>query len=380
MSETDLLISRIGRLGSICLNRPKALNSLTLGMVRGFARALDEFGLDADIHAVLVTGEGERGLCAGGDIRALYDLPAAERDSFKAFWREEYELNARIASFPKPYVAVMDGVVMGGGVGVSAHGNRRVATERTRLAMPETGIGFIPDVGGSWLLTRDGGAGVYMALSGAGVTAADAIHLGLADLIINSGDIARLRQSLAEIGGAEDVDLVLSDLVLSDVARAPNEGVLERHKPLLDAAMAHDRVEDIIAALEGCDCEFTRRAARELGQKSPTSLRLTHELLKRASRSESLQSCLVNEFRAACRLLRSHDLFEGVRAAIVDKDRSPRWSPATLAQVEDETIAAMLRGDGEAEPVFRPWPAAAWRGWRARLETDGASRMDERAQ
>ena len=208
MSETDLLISRIGHLGSIRLNRPKALNSLTLGMVRGFARALDEFGLDADIHAVLVTGEGERGLCAGGDIRALYDLPAAERDSFKAFWREEYELNARIASFPKPYVAVMDGVVMGGGVGVSAHGNRRVATERTRLAMPETGIGFIPDVGGSWLLTRDGGAGVYMALSGASVTAADAIHVGLADLVINSGDIARLLQESGGIGGVESVEVV----------------------------------------------------------------------------------------------------------------------------------------------------------------------------
>ena len=122
--------------------------------------------------------------------------------------------------------------------------------------------------------------------------------------------------------------------------------------------MAHDRVEDIIAALDGCDCEFARRAARELEQKSPTSLRLTHELLKRASRAESLQSCLVNEFRAACRLLHSHDLFEGIRAAIVDKDRRPRWSPATLAQVEDETIAAMLRGDGEAEPAF---PAVAGR-------------------
>jgi len=375
MSEADLLISRIGHLGSIRLNRPKALNSLTLGMVRIFARALDEFGLDASIHAVLVTGEGERGLCAGGDIRALYDLPGAERDSFKAFWREEYELNARIASFPKPYVAVMDGVVMGGGVGISAHGNRRVATERTHLAMPETGIGFIPDVGGSWLLTRDGGAGLYMALSGAGVTAADVIHVGVADLMIDSDDIPRLRQTLAGIGGAEDVDLVLSDL-----ARAPNEGVLERHKPLLDAAIMHDRVEDIIAALNGCDCEFARRAARELEQKSPTSLRLTHELLKRASRSESLQNCLVNEFRVACCLLRSHDLFEGIRAAIVDKDRRPRWSPATLAQVQHETIAAMLRGDGEAEPVFRPWPAGAWCGWRDRLQADSASRMDERAQ
>ena len=359
MSETELLISRAGHLGSIRLNRPKALNSLTLGMVRGFTRALDEFGLDASIHAVLVTGEGERGLCAGGDIRVLYDLPGAERDSFKAFWREEYELNARIASFPKPYVAVMDGVVMGGGVGVSAHGNRRVATERTRLAMPETGIGFIPDVGGSWLLTRDAGAGVYMALSGASVTAADAIRLGLADLMINSGDIARLRQGLERIESVEDVDLVLSHL-----ARAPGEGALERHKRLLDAAMARDRVEDILAALDGCDSEFARGAVNELKQKSPTSLRLTHELLKRASRFESLQSCLLDEFHVACHLLHSHDLFEGIRAAIVDKDRRPQWSPATLARVEDETIAAMPRGDGEAEPAFRPWPAAAWRGWR----------------
>jgi enoyl-CoA hydratase len=375
MSETDLLIARIGHLGSIRLNRPKALNSLTLGMVRGFASALDEFGLDADIHAVLVTGEGERGLCAGGDIRALYDLKGAERDSFKAFWREEYELNARIASFPKPYVAVMDGVVMGGGVGVSAHGNRRVATERTRLAMPETGIGFIPDVGGSWLLTRDGGAGVYMALAGVNVSAADAIHVGLADLLIDSGDIPRLRRSLAEIDRAEDVDLVLSDL-----ARAPNEGVFVKQGRLLDAAMAHDRVEDIIAALDACDCEFARRAAREIEQKSPTSLRLTHELLKRALRADSLQYCLVNEFRVACRLLHSHDLYEGIRAAIVDKDRKPRWSPATLAQVDDETVAAMLRGDGEAEPAFPAWPAAPWRGWRNRLETDEASRMRERAQ
>ena len=375
MSDTDLLISRIGHLGSIRLNRPKALNSLTLGMVRGFAHALDEFGTDPSIYAVLVTGEGERGLCAGGDIRVLYDLPVAERNSFKAFWREEYELNARIASFPKPYVAVMDGLVMGGGVGVSAHGNRRVATERTRLAMPETGIGFIPDVGGSWLLTRDAGAGVYMALSGASVTAADAIHVGLADLMVSSGDIARLRQDLGRIESVDDVDLVLSDL-----ARAPDEGLLAKHKPLLDAAMAHDRVEDIIAALDGCGSEFARRAARELEQKSPTSLRLTHELLKRASRSESLQSCLLDEFRVACHLLRSHDLFEGIRAAIVDKDHRPRWSPATLARVEDETIAAMPRGEGEAEPAFRPWPAAAWRSWRARLEIDGGSRKQERAQ
>ncbi|MGA8170139.1 MAG: 3-hydroxyisobutyryl-CoA hydrolase [Methylocystis sp.] len=362
MSETELLISRIGHLGSIRLNRPKALNSLTFGMVRSFSRALDSFGLDPGVHAVLVTGEGERGLCAGGDIRALYDLRGAERDAFKAFWREEYELNARIASFPKPYVVVMDGVVMGGGVGISAHGNRRVATERTRLAMPETGIGFIPDVGGSWLLTRDGGAGVYMALSGASVTAADAIHVDLADLLIDSSDIPRLRDDLGRIERVEDVDKVLSSLT-----RAPGEGALARHKPLLDVAMAQDRVEDIIAALEADGSDFARHAASEIARKSPTSLRLTHELLKRASRADDLQSCLVNEFRVARRLLQSHDLFEGIRAAIIDKDREPRWSPATLAQVEDETIAAMLRGNGDAEPAFHPWPVSARQGERASL-------------
>jgi enoyl-CoA hydratase len=375
MNETDLLVSRVGHLGSIRLNRPKALNSLTFDMARGFSHALDEFGLDTNICAVLVTGEGERGLCAGGDIRELHDLQGIERDAFKAFWREEYELNARIASFPKPYVAVMDGIVMGGGVGISAHGNRRVATERTRLAMPETGIGFIPDVGGSWLLTRDGGAGVYMALSGVSVTGADAIHVGLADLLIDSGDIPQLRQSLEEIDSIEDVDLALSSL-----ARTPGEGVLEKQEALLGAVMFRDRVEDIIGALVAERSEFARQAAGEIGRKSPTSLRLTHELLKRALSADSLQSCLVNEFRVACRLLGSHDLVEGIRAAIIDKDRSPRWFPATLAQVEDETIAAMLQGTGDIEPAFRPWPAAAWRDWRGRPGEGFAARQAERAR
>jgi len=375
MSETDLLVSRVGHLGSIRLNRPKALNSLTIGMVRGFARALDEFGLDRNICVVLVTGEGERGLCAGGDIRPLHDLQGVERDAFKTFWREEYALNARIASFPKPYVAVMDGVVMGGGVGISAHGNRRVATERARLAMPETGIGFIPDVGGSWLLTRDGGAGVYLALSGVSATGADAIHVGLADLSIDSSDIPRLRRSLEGIESVEDVDLVLSSL-----ARPPGESVLEKHKALLDAVMYYDRVEDVIDALVAERSEFARQAASEIGRKSPTSLRLTHELLKRASSADSLQICLVNEFRVACRLLGSHDLVEGVRAAIIDKDRSPRWSPATLAQVEDEAIAATLQGSGDIGPAFRPWPAAAWGDWRGRPGEGLPARQAERAR
>jgi len=355
MSDEELLVSRAGRLGLIRLNRPAALNSLTLGMVRRFARGLDDFGVDEEICAVLVTGAGERGLCAGGDIRGLYEHRGAALNPYKEFWREEYRLNARIASFPKPYVVVMDGVVMGGGVGISAHGNRRIVTERTRLAMPETGIGFIPDVGGSWLLTRDGGAGIYMALSGASVAGADTIHIRLADLLIDSADIPRLAYELASIQRDEDVDMVLSRY-----EREPDSGVLEAHEALLDAAMAKDRIEDILEALAAENSDFARQAIMDIGRKSPTSLRLTHELLKRARHAPSLEACLTREFRAACRLLETHDLYEGIRAAIIDKDKTPRWSPATLAEVSESTIAAVLEGAGDPEPSYQAWPQATW--------------------
>jgi len=350
VSESDVLVTRIGRLGHIRLNRPKALNSLTLEMVRRFAQALDEFGEDAQTIAVLVTGAGERGLCAGGDIRGLFELPRGEDNPYKQFWREEYRLNARIASFHKPYVVVMDGIVMGGGVGVSAHGNRRLVTERTRLAMPETGIGFIPDVGGTWLLSRNGGAGVYMALSGATVEAADAISVGLADLCVNSRDIERLISSLEQCEESQDVDMALLN-----AACAPGKSVLHEHRALLDDVMRQERIEDIISALVVAGSAFAGEAARELGRKSPTSLRLTHELLRRAKRSERLEDCLQREFRVACALLDTHDLREGVRAAIIDKDKNPKWSPATLAEVDDATVAALLAGTEDEPPTFKSW-------------------------
>jgi enoyl-CoA hydratase len=350
MSESDVLVSRVGRLGHIRLNRPNALNSLTLEMVRRFARALDEFGEDEETIGVLVTGAGERGLCAGGDIRGLFERRGAGENPYKQFWREEYRLNARIASFPKPYVVLMDGIVMGGGVGVSAHGNRRLVTERTRLAMPETGIGFIPDVGATWLLTRDGGAGVYMGLSGAQVGAADAIYVGLADLCVDSRDIAKLISSLEHCAAPQDVDAALLD-----AACAPGRSVLFERRALLDDVMTHERVENIIAALVFAGSAFSEEAARELQRKSPTSLRLTHELLRRAKRSDSLEACLLREFGVACALLETHDLHEGVRAAIIDKDKNPNWSPATLAEIDDAAIAALLARGEDAPPRFEPW-------------------------
>jgi enoyl-CoA hydratase len=347
MADEELLVSRCGALGHIRLNRPKALNSLTLGMVRVFTRALDEFGADPEIAAVLVTGEGERGLCAGGDIRALHGLREGDKSHYKTFWREEYALNARIAAFAKLYVVIMDGLVMGGGVGISAHGNRRIVTERTRLAMPETGIGFIPDVGGTWLLTRDGGAGVYMALSGAIVSAADALHVGLADSFIESRRISELVQQLSRLASPGDVDAILEDF-----ARPHLPSALAFNRETLDNAMAGDSVEEILASLHAADSIFARAAAKEIAEKSPLSLKVTLALLKAARIADRLETCLAHEYRAACRLLETHDLYEGIRAAVIDKDRAPKWRPASLAEIDDATVAGIILGDGAPDPIL----------------------------
>jgi len=356
----DVIASREGRLGRIVLNRPQALNTLTLPMVRAFRRALDEFGEDDGVCAVFVAGAGDRGLCAGGDVRVLYELETAQKRRFADFWREEYELNARIASFPKPYVVIMDGIVMGGGVGISAHGNRRVVTERSRIAMPEVGIGFFPDVGASWLLSRAGAIGPYMALSAASVTAADAIDAGLADLTIFSGDIERLIDELKVIDVAEDVDAALRRL-----ARRPDDGQLSPYRRLLAEATAHEKLGDVIAAFEREGSEFSLRAAADIGSKSPTALKVTRALLQRAAQAPDLETCLTNEFKAACRMLETHDLYEGIRAAIIDKDRRPKWSPDRLDAVSDEAIEEILGGDATPLPTFKSWNPSPYPPWES---------------
>jgi enoyl-CoA hydratase len=348
MEQGELLVSRHGRLARIRLNRPRALNSLTLGMVRHFTQALAAFAVDPDVVAVLVTGEGDRGLCAGGDIRALYELRDGDRNPYRIFWREEYELNARIATFAKPYVVLMDGLVMGGGVGVSAHGNCRVVTERTRLAMPETGIGFIPDVGGSWLLARAAGAGIYMALSGVAVTGADAIAVGLADVEIDSQDIPALIGRLETVEAPADVRAALQDF-----RRSQQAGELAAHKDMLDRAMTGRSVEEFLSRLAAERSAFARQAVLEIETKSPTSLKVTHALLEEAAKpGASLERCLMREYRAACRLLEGPDLYEGIRAAIIDRDKAPKWRPSTLAEVSEAAVARILEGDGAPDPDF----------------------------
>ncbi|MGI6246411.1 MAG: enoyl-CoA hydratase/isomerase family protein [Pseudochelatococcus sp.] len=343
-NQADALvqIGRSGTLGRIHLNRPKALNSLTLDMVRLIAGALDRFETDAQVAAVLITGEGERAFCAGGDIRALYDGGPENSAAGRLFWREEYVVNARIRRYAKPYVALMDGIVMGGGVGVSAHGSHRVVTDRTRLAMPETGIGFFPDVGGTWLLSRGrAGAGrseigTYLALTGEQIGGADAIHAGLADHFVPAGGLPTLVERLSALPASADAAVVAQ--VIETVTAPAEPGPVERNAATIDAAFAFDTVEEIFAALAASGDDFARKTLATLQTRSPTSLKLALRLLRLAREDATLEQTLEREYAAGAAVLAGRDFYEGVRAAIIDKDRNPQWQPATLDAVADSDL------------------------------------------
>lgn len=348
-AEAETLVERQGALGRIRLNRPKALNSLTLQMVRDIEAALDDFEHDPAIAAVLVTGEGERGLCAGGDIRAIYDGGKAGSNEPVTFWREEYQLNARIGRFPKPYVVVMDGIVMGGGVGISVYGSHRIVTERTRFAMPETGIGFFPDVGASWFLTRQTNEfGTYVGLTGEPLGAADAILVGLADVFIRSERLPALTQALASLP-ARSPRAAISTTIAS-FAETPPAGILEPQRQAIDSLFAFDTIEDILAALLADGSSFAEKLLSGLSVKSPLSLKVTLRLLRLGRKTERLEDCLEREFAATAVVLRSHDFYEGVRAAVIDKDRNPQWRPARLADVSAADVDAYFQSS--AQPLF----------------------------
>jgi len=333
--ETEVILETKGAAGIIGLNRPQAINSLTLPMVRALFQALQRFEDDPAISCVVLRGEGERGLCAGGDVRIIHDLGKAGDPQVLDFWREEFPLNYRIARFGKPYVALMDGIVMGGGVGISAHGSHRIVTERTRLAMPETGIGYFPDVGGSWLLPRaPGECGTWLGLTGNAVTAADAIYAGFADYCVPSGHLDELVQALSKATDIEGVDAAIASYATDE-----GEGLLAANRDIIDATFRFDTVEEIFAALSARDDAFSRETLEILRKRSPTSLKLTLKLLRLGRESASLIECLEREFAAGTEILRQHDFYEGVRAALVDKDRNPRWRPARLEEVSEEDLA-----------------------------------------
>ena len=338
--DDDILFERRGRIALVTLNRPKALNALTLEMCRALETELKTYADDPAVTAVVVQGAGDRAFCAGGDIRRLYDEGKAGGGYPFDFYRDEYRLNALIFHFPKPYVALMDGIVMGGGVGVSVHGSHRLVTERVMFAMPETGIGLFPDVGGSYFLPRcPGRLGLYMAMTGARLKAADALHAGLGDAYVPSDKLDALIDALAEANHA-DVGQVL-DGFREDPGPAP---ITER-QAAIDRFFAADDVEAVLAALDADGGDWAAETAATMRQKSPTSMKIAAEQLRRGA-SLDFDDCMRMEYRMACGCIAGHDFYEGVRAVVIDKDQAPKWRPDTLEGVSDDDIRAYFETPG----------------------------------
>ncbi len=335
-----------GRTGVVTLNRPRAINALTHPIVLRIDETLAAWAEDPAVHQVLIRGAGERGLCAGGDIRAIHDDAKSGGRASVDFWRDEYRLNARIARYPKPYVALMDGITMGGGVGVSAHGSVRIVTERSRVAMPETGIGFVPDVGGTHLLGRvPGGLGTHLALTGTAVGAADALLCGLADHFVPADRLPELTAALAGAPAHE---------VLPRHAAVPAPGELADRRDWIDHCYAADTVEEIVERLLGQGEPAAKEAAEVILAKSPTALKVTLAAVRRAAALGTLEQVLAQEFRVSCNALASPDLVEGIRAQVVDKDRTPRWSPPTLAGVSGADVERFFAPLGEDRELRLP--------------------------
>ena len=350
-AEGDLVVRREGAAGIIRLNRPKTINAMTYEMSQGIDAALDRFEADPAVAVVILEGAGERGLCAGGDIRGLYESSKAGGDLGKVFWRQEYVMNARISKYPKPYVAFMDGLVMGGGVGLSAHARHRVVTEKTRLAMPEVGLGFFPDVGGTWLLPRSPGEiGTFFGLSGQTMNGPDAVFAHFADAVVPSAKLPLLREALTGVGmGATSAEV---DKIIAGLATGESGGPIAARKADIDRWFAHDRMEDIFVDLKRDNSEFAQSTLKTLNEKSPRGMVVTLKLLRLARHATSLEECLVREYRAALEVFRSDDFREGVRAAVIDKDRNPRWSPPRVEDVTPEMLAPYFAEIGVNELVF----------------------------
>lgn len=339
--ESEVWVERRGCAAFLTLNRPQALNALTLGMVREIAAALDDFERDAGIERIVVTGAGERAFCAGGDIRWLYERGlAGDHHAQRAFWREEYTLNARIKRYPKPYVALIDGIVMGGGVGLSIHGSHRVVTEKAVFAMPEVGIGFFPDVGAAWFLPRlKHRAGVYFALTGLRADAGDALALGLAETFVASAALPALAQALE---GDEPVKAALARF-----AAPPGRSALISEAEDIEACFSRPDREAILDALRHAERRgraFAAPARAAMLEKSPTSQAIALRQMT-LGRAADFDQALRMDYRIVSRICRGHDFYEGVRAVIVDKDNRPQWSPPPSPAEVDAYFAPLDVGE-----------------------------------
>ena len=335
MSEPEILFEKRGRMGLVTLNRPRALNALTHNMALLLEKQLDAWRDDDGIGHVVVRGAGAKAFCAGGDIRHIYEQGLAGDPHQIDFFRDEYRLNAKIKHYPKPYVALIDGIVMGGGVGVSVHGSHRVAGEGIGFAMPEVGIGFFPDVGGTYFLPRmPGETGLYCGLTGARLKQADALWSGVATHAAASAAFADLTDALAEAGSV--------DTVLADFAVDPGESPLGHQHVMIDAAFGAGSVGEILHRLDsaaGEAADWAAKTATTIRKKSPTSVEIAYHQLRRGAKLD-FDACMRLEFRIVSRILKGHDFYEGIRATIIDKDGQPRWHPADFDEIESLDIDA----------------------------------------
>lgn len=355
VATSEILFERRGAAGLVTLNRPQALNAVTLGMVRALTRQLREWRADPSVTRVVLTAAGGRAFSAGGDIRALYDAGTSGRHGeMLSFYSEEYVLNTIIKHYPKPYVALIDGIVMGGGVGLSVHGSHRVAGDRFLFAMPEVGIGFFPDVGATWFLPRlPGELGAYCALTGERLNAADGIAATIATHRVASSRFGDLADALC--------NAVPVDATLAAFAEPAGEAKVAGHRGAIDRLFQGDRVKAILAALDaadGTDAAFAKATAATIRAKSPTSLKLALAQM-RAGAGLSFQACMQTEFRIVSRVIHGHDFYEGVRAVIVDKDNAPRWRPQALADVGDAEIARHFAPLPPGEEWAAPMPGGS---------------------
>jgi enoyl-CoA hydratase len=334
--EPEVLISRRGTAGVMVLNRPKQLNALNHAMVRLISPQLLAWKKDPAVTRVIITGAGEKAFCAGGDIRVLYDLGKAGRQAeARPFWKDEYTLNHLLKTYPKPVVSLINGIVMGGGVGLSFHGSHRVASEKLMFAMPESGIGFFPDVGASWFLPRlPHRIGTYLALTGARIGLGDAMALGLATHAVEAA-------RMAELAVALEVDEPVDDVLARFAVPAPASPLME-HAALIADAFGEDTLPAIMAKLSqaafGASL-FASQALETMQTKSPTTMAVALEQMKRGA-GMGFADVMQMEYRIVCRIAEGHDFYEGVRAVIVDKDQKPVWKPRRIEDLDAAAIEA----------------------------------------
>lgn len=342
---SDVLISVEGKVGRIRLNRPKAIHALNTGMCAAILDALIAWRDDTAIEAVMIDHSEGRGFCAGGDIRMIAESGAGDGSAARDFFRVEYRMNHALFTYAKPIVAFMDGITMGGGVGISQPARYRVATENTKLAMPETGIGLFPDVGGGWYLSRLAGRmGQYLALTGHRLDGAECLALGLASHYLHSEVLEDAKARI--VADPQAIEAVLDDLS----SPAPDARILA-HRGAIDRLFASDKLEDVFAALEADGGEWATQQLATLHTKSPQTMKVSLKLLLDGKTMPTFEDEMRQEFAVGSHVVQRHDFIEGVRALIVDKDNAPKWNPATVEEVSDHLI----------DQIFAPLPEdEAW--------------------